>query len=142
MPLPMTIRPSAVLPKTIRVVAAVIERDGHYLITQRRATAVLPLLWEFPGGRVEEGENDAAALRREVLHRLGADIEVGHIISFVSHAYESYAVDLHLYECRLVRDALSPLAVSDFRWVRSDEFDRYTFTPADEASMSKLLGET
>ena len=57
--------------KTIRVVAAVIERGGHYLITQRRATAVLPLSWEFPGGRVEDGETDHDALRREVRHRIG-----------------------------------------------------------------------
>ena len=48
----------------VRVVAAEIQRDGLYLITQRRESAVLPLLWEFPGGRVEEGEADAEALRR------------------------------------------------------------------------------
>jgi len=127
--------------KTIRVVAAVIERDGQYLITQRRPTAVLPLLWEFPGGRVEPGESDAEALRREVRHRLDAEIEVGSLISFVSHAYESYVVDLHLYDCRLVSDAHRAQAVHEFRWVRSDEFEQYPFTPADEASMSKLLGE-
>ncbi len=138
----MSSRTSVVPLKTIRVVAAVIERDGKYLITQRRASAVLPLLWEFPGGRVEEGESDAEALKREVRHRLGAEIEAGHIISFVSHAYESYVVDLHLYECRLAGGTLAALAVNDFRWVRSDEFDRYPFTPADEASMSKLLGES
>ena len=62
---------------TIRVVAAVIERDGQYLITQRRATAVLPLLWEFPGGRVETGETDKIALKRELGHRLGVTIELG-----------------------------------------------------------------
>ncbi len=127
--------------KTIRVVAVVIERDGKYLITQRRPSAVLPLLWEFPGGKVEEGETDAEALRREVLHRLEADIEVGAMISFVSHAYEHYVVDLHLYDCRLVSERLHAAAVNAFRWVRSDEFDRFAFTPADEASMSKLLGE-
>lgn len=127
--------------KTIRVVAAVIERDGCYLITQRRRSAVLPLLWEFPGGRVEEGESDAAALQREMLHRLGAGVAVGTLISFVSHTYESYVVDLHLYECVLTHDALAALAVNDFRWVRSDAFEQYPFTPADEASMSKLLGE-
>ncbi len=103
---------------------------------------MLPLLWEFPGGRVEEGESDAAALRREMLHRLGAGVHVKDIISFVSHTYESYVVDLHLYECELTNDNLAVLAVNDFRWVRSDEFERYPFTPADEASMSKLLGET
>lgn len=128
-------------PKTIRVVAAVIERDGQYLITQRRPSAVLPLLWEFPGGRVEEGETDAEALRREVRHRLDAEVEVGAMISFVSHAYEHYVVDLHLYDCKLLTDQPRAARVHGFRWVRSDEFDRFAFTPADEASMSKLLGE-
>jgi 8-oxo-dGTP diphosphatase len=126
--------------RTIRVVAAVIERDGRYLITQRRPTAVLPLLWEFPGGRVEGGETDAAALRREVRHRLGVDIEAGQLISFVSHPYEKYVVDLYLYECHIKGGELAPLAVHAFKWVTSAEFDQYPFTPADEASMNKLLG--
>jgi 8-oxo-dGTP diphosphatase len=127
-------------PKTIRVVAAVLEKDGRYLITQRRATAVLPLMWEFPGGRVEEGETDANALKREVSHRLGAEIEVGKLISFVSHPYESYVVDLFLYECALGSDNLEARNVHAFRWATSAEFDQYPFTPADEASMNKLLG--
>ena len=55
-------------PRTIRVVAAVIERDGRYLITQRRPSASLPLLWEFPGGRVDAGEGDGQALLREIRH--------------------------------------------------------------------------
>lgn len=125
---------------TIRVVAAVIERDGRYLITQRRATAVLPLLWEFPGGRVETGETDANALRRELAHRLGVTIEPGQLISFVTHPYDKYAVDLYLYECTLVGGEPRLVNVADFRWVKSAEFERYPFTPADELSMSKLLG--
>lgn len=130
--------------RTIRVVAAVIEKDGRYLITQRRATAVLPLMWEFPGGRVEPGETDQQALKRELFHRLGADIDVGSLISFVSHPYEHYVVDLFLYDCALTsnEDALTPRAVSAFKWVASSEFDQYPFTPADEASMNKLLGVT
>jgi 8-oxo-dGTP diphosphatase len=124
----------------IRVVAGVIERGGRYLITQRRATAVLPLLWEFPGGRVEAGETDAAALRREVLHRLGVDVTPGQLISFVTHPYEKYSVDLHLYECELASGEPTAVNVAAFRWVASNEFDRYEFTPADELSMSKLLG--
>jgi 8-oxo-dGTP diphosphatase len=126
--------------RTIRVVAAVLERDGRYLITQRRATAVLPLMWEFPGGRVEEGETDAQALKREVRHRLDAEIEVGKLISFVSHPYEHYVVDLFLYECALTSVALEARMVNAFKWVTSAEFDQYPFTPADEASMNKLLG--
>ena len=128
--------------RTIRVVAAVLERDGRYLITQRRTTAVLPLMWEFPGGRVEAGETDALALKRELLHRLGVEIECGKLISFVSHPYEHYVVDLFLYECRLLSEALEPRAVNAFKWVNSSEFDQHPFTPADEASMNKLLGVT
>jgi 8-oxo-dGTP diphosphatase len=126
--------------RTIRVVAAVLEENGKYLITQRRASAVLPLMWEFPGGRVEEGETDANALKREVLHRLGADIDVGKLISFVSHPYEHYVVDLFLYECTLKGTKLEARNVNAFKWVASSEFDQYPFTPADEASMNKLLG--
>ena len=126
--------------RTIRVVAAVLERDGRYLITQRRPNAVLPLLWEFPGGKVETGENDSDALLREVRERLGVAIEVGPLISFVSHPYEHYTVDLFLYECSYQGEELECRAVHAFRWVTSAEFDQYPFTPADEASMSKLLG--
>jgi 8-oxo-dGTP diphosphatase len=127
-------------PTTIRVVAAVIEHEGRYLITQRRPNAVLPLLWEFPGGKVEEGETDAAALLREVRHRLGVEITVGQLISFVSHPYEKYTVDLYLYECSIESGEPVPKAVHAYKWVTSAEFDQHPFTPADEASMNKLLG--
>lgn len=122
------------------MVAAVIEESGLYLITQRRPTAVLPLLWEFPGGRVEPGETDAEALGREVEHRLGVKIEVGALVSFVTHPYERYAVDLYLYECRLRGGSPEPQHVHAFAWVTSRDFERYEFTPADEISMEKLLG--
>jgi len=127
--------------KTIRVVAALVGRDGRYLITQRRETAVLPLLWDFPGGRVEKGESDEAALAREVNERLGASVEVGQLISFVNHPYENYAVDLYLYECTLLSDQLHCRAVKEYAWVTSEEMESYSFTSVDEASMSKLLGE-
>jgi 8-oxo-dGTP diphosphatase len=127
--------------RTVRVVAALIAEEGRYLITQRRSTAVLPDLWEFPGGRVENGESDAKALSREIDERLGVTVEVGQMISFVSHPYEHYNVDLFLYECRLVTRELTLLGVQAFRWIRSEQFDQFNFAPADEASMSQLLGE-
>jgi 8-oxo-dGTP diphosphatase len=127
---------------TIRVVAAVIERDGRYLVTQRRPSAVLPLLWEFPGGKVEGAESDVDALKREVLHRVGVEIKPGSQISSVSHTYEHYTVELHLYECRITLGEPRAVAVHQFRWVESRDFEELPFTPADEASMSKLLGIT
>lgn len=126
----------------VRVVAAVVERQGAYLITQRRPSAVLPLLWEFPGGRVEldAGETDEEALRREIRHRLGIEITPRELISFVSHPYERYVVELHLYACELVEGEPQRLNVNDFRWAKSEEFEQFEFTPADEASMTRLLG--
>ena len=72
------------------------------------------MMWEFPGGKVEQGETDAEALDRELLHRLGVRIQVGKLISFVTHPYEHYVVDLFLYECRIVNGALEPRAVTAF----------------------------
>ncbi|RYZ04327.1 MAG: (deoxy)nucleoside triphosphate pyrophosphohydrolase [Myxococcales bacterium] len=128
--------------KRIRVVAAVIAQDGRYLVTQRRPTAVLPLLWEFPGGKVESTETDLDALKREVRHRVGVEIEPGAPMSSVAHEYEHYTVELFLYECRLTQGEPAAVNVHQFRWVESADFETLPFTPADEASMSKLLGLT
>jgi 8-oxo-dGTP diphosphatase len=126
---------------TIRVVAAVIERDGKYLITQRRQSAVLGGLWEFPGGRVETGETDEAALKREIRERLGVDVVVKERIALRHHEYEGYAVDLNLYQTTLSEGAvLLAVRVADFRWVASDEFDQYPFPAADQATTDQLLG--
>lgn len=128
--------------KTIRVVAAVLERQGRYLITRRKPTAVLPNMWEFPGGRCEEGESDQQALVREMSERLGVRVVVGELLSFVSHSYSRYVVDLHLYRCTLCEpDRPRALGVADYQWVSSSDFDGYEFTPADERSMAQLLGE-
>ena len=67
--------------RIITVVSGVIQRDNKYLITQRMEKAVLPLLWEFPGGRLEEGEAPGEALRRELKYRLGGDVEIGEQIA-------------------------------------------------------------
>ena len=125
--------------RVIRVVAAVVEREGRYIITQRKKTAMLGGLWEFPGGKVEPGETDEAALAREFSHRLGVGIEIGKLISYVRHPYDRYAVDLYLYEGKLKSEGLEALAVAQFRWVDSRELEEVEFTPADEASMTKLL---
>jgi 8-oxo-dGTP diphosphatase len=125
---------------SIRVVAAVVERDGQYLITQRRPEAVLPLLWEVPGGRVEEGEADEAALRREMNERLSVDIEVGQHLATSVHDYEGYTVTLVVYKATLLSEDIRPARVNAFHWVTSDSFEQYAFPPADQATMDKLLG--
>jgi mutator protein MutT len=125
----------------VRVVAAVIAKEGRYLITQRRLTAVLAGLWEFPGGKVEEGESPTAALIREVRERVGVEVTVGACIARRTHDYLGYSVDLALFQAATVGDAEPrPVRVADCRWVASDEFDKYAFPAADQATMDLLLG--
>jgi 8-oxo-dGTP diphosphatase len=125
----------------VRVVAAVIPREDRYLITQRRPTAVLGGLWEFPGGKVEENETEEDALRREVRERVGVDAEVGPCIGRRTHDYDGYSVDLALYQARIDESAEPrPVRVADCRWVKSAEFETYRFPAADQATMDLLLG--
>lgn len=127
--------------QVIHVVAAVVEHQGRYLITQRNANAVLPLLWEFPGGRLEPGEDERSALVREVRGRIGVDLIVGDKVGEQHHEYSDYEVHLTMYACQLPDEARPyPATVADLRWVTSREFLDYEFPPADEKTMSRLLG--
>ena len=125
--------------RTVRVVAAQIERGDRYLITQRRPTASLPLLWEFPGGKVEEGEADEAALMRELKEELDIDCAVRERVLSVEHEYADYIVSLHTYRVELVKGEVKPRKVHDCRWVRADELDQYEFPSADQRSVEALL---
>lgn len=128
-----------VVKPTIRVVSAAIERDGRYLITQRSEHAVLPLLWEFPGGRVEPGESDEIALVRELHGRLGILAEAGERLSVTTREYDDYVVELILYRCDLGEVDPRPLTVHAMAWASLEELDGYDFTPADQKSMDALL---
>jgi 8-oxo-dGTP diphosphatase len=123
----------------IRVVAAEIEDDGKFLITQRPEHATMPLLWEFPGGRVEPGETDEAALGRELREEMGISVSVFEQTLHVRHDYDNYTVDFVVYRAE-TNDQPRLLKVRDARWVSPDEFDQYEFPGADQASVARLLG--
>lgn len=128
--------------RQIRVVGAMLEREpGRYLITQRSKTASLPLLWEFPGGRVNDGEGDTVALKRELSERLQLDVEVGELAMATHHDYETYSVDFHVFFCRLLREGQEPShsRVNDHRWVALDEMGQYQFPDADARTLARLL---
>lgn len=127
--------------RQIRVVAAQIERDGKYLITQRKPSSSLPLLWEFPGGRVEDGETDEDALRREIREEMHIDIRVGEPSVAVTHEYSAYVIDLRVYRCGIdaADQDIRKIGIHDFRWVRPDELDDYEFPGADQATVDALL---
>ena len=124
----------------IRVVTAEIRRDGRYLITQRQPHATLPLLWEFPGGKVAENEDSAGALQRVMRDRLDVRCDVGELVMEVVHEYEHYSVDMRVYRCTIPDDEeLRAARVHAFRWVAPSDFAAYTFPGADEATIAKLL---
>jgi 8-oxo-dGTP diphosphatase len=122
----------------LRVVAAEIERDGAYLITQRRPEAELPLLWEFPGGRVREGESDGDALRRALRDRLQCDVQIGHRVLHVTHAYVGYTLDMVVYRCSVLGEPQIG-RVNDLRWVKPEDFGKYLFPGADQQTVDALL---
>lgn len=121
----------------IVVTAAVIERDGTFLVTRRPTGVHLEGYWEFPGGKCEQGESHVAALEREIAEELEAGVVVGRELLAVSHAYPDRIVDLHFFECRLTGEPRAVLG-QDIRWVRREELASFKFPPADEELIRHL----
>ncbi|MEM7676014.1 MAG: NUDIX domain-containing protein, partial [Myxococcota bacterium] len=99
------------------------------------------LLWEFPGGRVEDGEGDQEALARELAEEMDVKIEVGDPAVAVTHEYEAYVIDFRVYRCRLLTalNDIKKIGVHDFRMVQPSELDDYEFPGADQATIDALL---
>ncbi|HEV8393000.1 MAG TPA: (deoxy)nucleoside triphosphate pyrophosphohydrolase [Vicinamibacterales bacterium] len=124
---------------TLHVVAAVIERDGCFLVTRRQAGVHLAGLWEFPGGKVAPGESHEDALRREMLEELNTDVAVRSVVTTAAHAYDDRHVTLHFYECELTGTP-RPLLGQEMRWVPRSELRGLGFPPADEELIALLTG--
>ncbi len=125
----------------IDVVAGVIRGDdGRFLITQRMADDTLGGYWEFPGGKVDPGEELRAALRRELREELGVETEIGAEIQRVVHAYPDRDVRVYFYEARIVSGEPAKLEVADLKWIRADQFAEYQFPEADLPLLDLLRG--
>ena len=119
--------------RTIRVVAAVVEREGLYLITQRRAEAVLGGLWEFPGGKVEPDETPQMALVRELEEELGIRTYESCLapVTFASEPLGDSDLLLLLYVCRKWSGVPTLHHAADMRWVKPVEMFALPMPPAD-----------
>ena len=122
---------------TIVVTAAVIERDGAFLVTRRQAGVHLEGCWEFPGGKCDAGESLAASLRRELIEELAVDADIGDEIFTISHAYPDRRVELHFFRCEL-RSTPLPQLGQEMQWVAREELASLQFPPAD-AELIELL---
>lgn len=125
------------LVNTIVVTAAVVERDGAFLVTRRLTGTHLAGTWEFPGGKCEPGEPLEACLWREIREELGARCSVGSEIFSITHEYTERRIELHFYACTLLDDPV-PLLGQEMRWVPRSQLTELEFPPADDELIRKL----
>lgn len=117
---------------TVTVTAALIADQGKILVTQRKEDSSHGLLWEFPGGKVKEGEDPRQALQRELKEELDAEAKVGMLFDAVFHTYPEYPILLLVYRCRVEKDSLKPIGCRDLRWVTLKELEKLAMPPADD----------
>ena len=117
--------------KTVRVVAALVVRDGLLFAARRSPERREGGLWELPGGKVEADESDQAALTRELREELGVEVEVGDFVAEATHAYAHGAVTLVGYRCRLVTGEPMLRDHDASRWLPAGALYEVTWAPAD-----------
>ncbi len=120
--------------RRVRVVAALIPdpaQPGRFLVQQRLPGKSRALQWEFPGGKVEPGESDAAALGRECLEELGVELRVGRELLTVVHAYPDLEVELVLLSAEIVKGVPQPLGSADLKFLEPAQMRALPFCEAD-----------
>lgn len=120
------------------VTAAVIERDGSFLVTRRQRGAHLEGYWEFPGGKCDPGETLAASLQREILEELDVEVAVGRELFSVAHDYPERIVELHFFECDLAGEP-RPALGQEMRWAKRADLRALRFPPADDELIARLV---
>lgn len=124
--------------KTVEVVAALIYDGEKFLICRRPASKARGLLWEFVGGKVEDGETKAAALSRECREELDIEISVGDKFCDVYHEYPDIAVHLTVLCAKIVSGAPRLVEHVDMKWITPNEAGSYDFCPADTEIIRKI----
>lgn len=124
--------------RTLMVAAGLLREAGKVLVTQRMERTHLELLWEFPGGKVTEGEEPRQALKRELREELGIETEIGRFFDATYYSYPEFSVLLLVYHARIREGALQPLACRALRWVDLEELGCLPMPPADEPIRRRL----
>ncbi len=125
--------------KHVDVVGALIKADNKFFICQRSSSMTLPLMWEFPGGKIEKNESEKEALVREIKEELSCDIEVIKHIDTAYYEYDSFTINLAVYLCKLSNDSIPMIDEhSDSAWIEITEFDKYDFAPADLPAIAAI----
>jgi 8-oxo-dGTP diphosphatase len=128
------------LPVLLVVACALVDADRRVLIAQRPEGKSMAGLWEFPGGKVEQGESPEAALIRELEEELGVQTKTACLapVSFASHSYESFHLLMPLYVCRKWQGQPHAKEHTALKWVRPQALRDYPMPPADEPLIAAL----
>lgn len=118
--------------KTVIVTAALIIEQEKILVTQRKREDSHGLLWEFPGGKVKEGEEPREALQRELKEELDVEVKPEMMFDGTLYSYPEYPILLLVYHCRIEKGSLKPIGCHDLRWVTIQELKTLAMPPADE----------
>jgi 8-oxo-dGTP diphosphatase len=125
--------------KHIEVVAAVIVDNGRIFATQR-GYGNWKDWWEFPGGKIEKGENPKEALQREIREELATEINIVQLLQTVEYTYPTFHIKMHCYICSISKGKLTLLEHEAARWLEAKELDSVNWLPADMLVMSKVKG--
>ena len=126
----------------VEVVAALIWDNDKFLICQRPANKARALMWEFVGGKVEQGESKAQALIRECQEELNITVCVGETFMEVTHTYPDITVHLTLLNATIAQGVPQKLEHNDMRWITPGEIANFTFCPADEEILQEIIKRT
>ena len=122
----------------IEVVAALIWDKDKFMICQRPAHKARALLWEFAGGKVEQGETKEQALVRECQEELSVTLSVGDVFMEIVHEYPDITVHLTLFNATIAEGVPQKLEHNDIRWISVSEIDNYNFCPADVKILDRI----
>jgi A/G-specific adenine glycosylase len=117
----------------------IIWRDNQILIALRPPEGLLGGLWEFPGGKVEEGESLEACVVREVREELGIEVKIDEPFMVIKHAYTHFRITLHSFHCTYLGGDPQPLGCADWKWVSLKELSNYAFPRANKKLVERLL---
>ena len=122
----------------IRVVCGIIFKDDKILLTRRKKGKSLEGFWEFPGGKVEKGETDATALKRELKEELGLEISEPNYFSENKHEYITFSIHLVAYKCEAFDDPKKLVDHDKFEWVMVNELGNFNLAEADRPLLKEL----